>query len=363
LVSHLPEIIDVILWEKPAMQDSNVLRDFALDANGLSTLASLQLGLLEEDIAKTKSKALLGDNRAELQNLKKRWCKSWKKMVQLGFNELPSDLKPVFWTLTSQDLQQQLDKLSHDSDRTTAGLILIELVVWDAYWPFKKDQKEFKDLEIDSDLHKTYLELAATQLGFKSERAEQLRGSIESAHKGLTGYWWKLAIGVAAGLGIGALTMGIAAPFIGGAIGGAALGLSGAAATSAGLAALGGGAIAAGGLGIAGGTAVIVGGGAVLGMGVGGAIGRVTTALQAESVLLSSAKLEVVLKEFVLQGQHDTAKVQEILFAQRKSIHALEEELDRLKIAGDTTDARIKQLENSIEIMRKALKRNQDIVT
>ena len=60
---------------------------------------------------------------------------------------------------------------------------------------------------------------------------------------------------ILAGAVLIAITGGLAAPLIGGAIG-AAMGLSGAAAVSAGLAFLGGGAIAAGGLGMAGGTVV-----------------------------------------------------------------------------------------------------------
>lgn len=67
-----------------------------------------------------------------------------------------------------------------------------------------------------------------------------------------------------------ALTGGLAAPLIGGAIGTSLLGLSGAAATSAGLALLGGGSLAAGGLGMAGGTAVVC---AALGVGGAGLAG------------------------------------------------------------------------------------------
>jgi len=80
--------------------------------------------------------------------------------------------------------------------------------------------------------------------------------------------WFKIA--GAAGLGLVglAITGGLAAPAIGGAIGTYFLGLSGAAAVSAGLATLGGGALAAGGFGMAGGTAVV----AVVAGAVGGSL-------------------------------------------------------------------------------------------
>jgi hypothetical protein len=81
-----------------------------------------------------------------------------------------------------------------------------------------------------------------------------------------------------AGLGLGAAaagiaTAGVAAPAVGGAIGGA-MGLSGAAALNAGLAFLGGGSLAAGGFGMAGGTTVL----AALGATGGGGLGTLAAA-------------------------------------------------------------------------------------
>lgn len=73
----------------------------------------------------------------------------------------------------------------------------------------------------------------------------------------------------------------LAAPAIGGAIGGSAIGggLSGAAAVSHGLAMAGGGSLAAGGLGMAGGTAVIT----AVGTGLGGALGATTASAYVRS--------------------------------------------------------------------------------
>lgn len=79
--------------------------------------------------------------------------------------------------------------------------------------------------------------------------------------------WGRVAVISAAGVGLGIATGGLAAPAIGGAVGGA-MGLTGAAATSAGLAALGGGSIAAGGFGVAGGTLIISTAGGLLGAGL-----------------------------------------------------------------------------------------------
>src|SRR5690606_26404184 len=80
--------------------------------------------------------------------------------------------------------------------------------------------------------------------------------------------WKKYALLAGAGLGLGALTGGLAAPAIAGVYGTLVLGYSGAVATTAGLAALGGGSIAAGGLGMAGGAALITGFSGAAGAGV-----------------------------------------------------------------------------------------------
>jgi hypothetical protein len=99
--------------------------------------------------------------------------------------------------------------------------------------------------------------------------------------------WW--AVG---GMTIvGVATAGIAAPWIGAAIGGA-MGLEGAAAGAAGLAAMGGGAVAGGGLGMAGGTAMI---GALGGLG-----GGTLAAMYAQAADRAQVEVETrVLRAFV----------------------------------------------------------------
>lgn len=91
----------------------------------------------------------------------------------------------------------------------------------------------------------------------------------------------KVVGGVAAAAIVVAPAAFLAAPAIGGAIGGSAIGggLSGAAAVSHGLAMVGGGSLAAGGMGMAGGTAVIT----AVGAGLGGALGAATTSAYVRS--------------------------------------------------------------------------------
>lgn len=118
--------------------------------------------------------------------------------------------------------------------------------------------------------------------------------------------WGRLAAVSAAGLVLGVASMGVAAPVIGAAVGGA-LGLSGAAATAAGLAALGGGSVAAGGFGMAGGTVLLSGLGALGGAGVGAAGARLS-GFSASQVVAAAVKLDVVTRMVLLDAENDEAK-------------------------------------------------------
>ena len=329
------------------------VRDFALDVQAASVLGSLQMELVDRDIAVTR---LQKNNKRRVH-----WEKEWVGVVRAGFQAMQTTPKPTLWGRNDPELLREVENLRCAPDRLKVGLVLLELATFDAYWPMEKCQKEFKGLSLDKGTHKEFLRSASTRLGFPETRAMELRDEVRTALRSISGYNVKLAIGVLAGLGLGALTLGLAAPFIGGLVGGA-VGLHGAAAMTYGLAALGGGAVAAGGYGMAGGTVALVGGGAILGLGAGGTVGWAAAGMTAESTLLSAAKLEVVLKEFILHGQKDIGKVQEILLAQRRSIQALEEELDKLNSASEKSDDRIKVLESSINILRKALERNQGLL-
>ena len=84
--------------------------------------------------------------------------------------------------------------------------------------------------------------------------------------------------------------------------------------------------------------------------------------MNAGTALLQAAKLEVALKEVILQGQYDMAKVQEILALQRQTIQHMETEIDRLRISDKDQGKRIAELEKAVEILHKSLRRNQNIL-
>jgi hypothetical protein len=332
----------------------DILREFALDTMAISVMITMQQLMIHNDISRTGS--------GEEDEIKKCWLDKWTTVVKQGFqelgNEIPGQTVPSF--LAPFNFNPAVNEIKRNPIQ--AGLILLELVTFQPYYPFDKNSvKELKKISVDEKNRKLFLKDKSSQLGFHPEKADELDGLIKSTANSMTGKWVKIGFMTLVGVALGAVTFGIAAPFIAGIIG-ASMGLSGAVAINAGLAAIGGGAIAAGGLGMAGGTTILVGGGALLGLGLGATGGQIYASISSESVLLQSVKLEVALKEFVLQGQYDTAKAQEILFKQRQVIEKLEREIDGLRVSGNEDDKRIKDLDEAVKILRNALQRNQNLV-
>lgn len=126
---------------------------------------------------------------------------------------------------------------------------------------------------------------------------------------GRSGSWKKYVALAGAGLGLGVLTGGLAAPAIAGAYGTFVLGYSGAVATTAGMAALGGGSVAAGGLGMAGGAVLITGFTGAVGAGaatVGGKVTGITAARVAADAVRLHVVTQLVLRD--VEGDEDAAK-------------------------------------------------------
>jgi hypothetical protein len=192
------------------------------------------------------------------------------------------------------------------------------------------------------------LENASHQLGLPKGQGSLLRSELQSVNRSLSGYWKNVAIIAGVGTVAGALTFGVAAPFIGGFIG-HTMGLAGAAAVKAGLAAMGGGAIASGGMGIAGGTAVIFGGGALLGMGVGSSI---AATMNPASVLIQAVKIEVFLRCVVAEYENAKQVVKDVLCQLEISITRMDDELKSVRLNPNTENGCIAEREEIIKILR-----------
>ena len=106
----------------------DILRDFALDASALSVMASLQAQLIEKDLAQ-ESKNFIR---------KRAWYQKWLRLVTEGFEQMGATDKPVIWTTRGVDFEVAKRRLRESPDRLQAGLVLLEVAMFDAYWPFDK---------------------------------------------------------------------------------------------------------------------------------------------------------------------------------------------------------------------------------
>lgn len=191
-------------------------------------------------------------------------------------------------------------------DRKRCLLILIE---WYAFQPWDGKARWVKKTRLDSLRHLARCMPYTDEGDFTNVDQEFNRALKTFARSNIK--WGRVALLAAAGLGLGVLTAGLAAPLIGAAVGGV-MGLSGAAATSAGLALLGGGSLAAGGLGMAGGTALIAGLGGVAGATAGMSTGQLTGWTSGQ-IVTSAITLRVLTRLIVLDEEGNDAKARFIV--------------------------------------------------
>ncbi|UGT59670.1 hypothetical protein [Nocardia asteroides] len=189
----------------------------------------------------------------------------------------------------------------------------------------------------------------ASMSALHPEDLEAVENAYRHAIKKLStsGNWTKYALLAGAGLGLGVLTGGLAAPAIAGAYGALVLGYSGAVATTAGLAALGGGSIAAGGLGMAGGAALITGVSGAAGAGMvtlaGKAAGLTAARIAADAVRLHVVT-QLVLRD--VDGDEEAAKAVIVSLRERvtnlgKTVAALAEHIDKLRTQVETKQSEL----------------------
>lgn len=164
--------------------------------------------------------------------------------------------------------------------------------------------------------------------------------------------WGRVAAVGAAGLGLGALTGGLAAPLVGASIA-AASGLSGAAATSAGLAALGGGSLAAGGFGMAGGTIFVTGIGAFAAGAAAAGGARATRWSTPGEIAHEALVAAVVTRLITLDQEHDEEKAKRVVMALQTRLDDVTATIARL---GD----RIRELAEENDELRSKLEAQRD---
>lgn len=157
------------------------------------------------------------------------------------------------------------------------------------------------ELKCDDEDRASALEAVALRVGLDADLPKAIRNTAKSAERA---HRDRLGIGAIALMGGGAMllaavTAGVAAAWIAGAIGSAA-GLSGAAALTHGMAVLGLGSLATGGLGMAGGLWIVTGAGALVGA-VGGTSAAALIQLGPGGARAELIKLQTTLAEVVLR--------------------------------------------------------------
>lgn len=255
-------------------------------------------------------------------------------------------------------------------------LILLECVLYVPYYMLeeassKEARKLFKErykgVSCDASRKKEALDAIARLLDVDSSYISVFQKEYEAVLRVLTDYWLKVAgfgaVGVIVTLiAISTFQYEILSVF-------AAPGLSGAALVSSGLAALGGGALAAGGLGMAGGTAVLVGGGSLLGASFGTGVGSIVTSFGSGLVASEAAKQYVVLRKVIgnnviggISAVDINRRIEENCSGMKTELISLKEKVHHSDSDKKTIKHSIKNLQESIKIMEKLLKRVRRII-
>lgn len=240
-------------------------------------------------------------------------------------------------------------------DRSTSVVVLAELLTFSPWQSGTSWNKK---------THQEALETAATNLTYL--RDDDFETMSDELDKLLTKVrrksikWGRVATVAVVGAGVGVLTGGLAAPVIGGAVGGT-MGLTGAAATSAGLAALGGGSLAAGGFGVFGGTLLLTGVSGVTFAGV-AAAGTRFSPIAASTIGAEAVKLDLVARMVFAESPNRDEKIRRVVESLQESINVLSErtallvaKIDALKAEKAKTDAENAELKEQIRVLKAEL--------
>ncbi|WP_290081518.1 coiled-coil domain-containing protein [Bacteroides acidifaciens] len=343
------------------------ISEFGLTFKQTCLLFSLERQIVVNDIVSSKA-----DKKQEEALKKQMWLNAWEMNINNFLNHLGEN-QNVLVDITKLEPKKLLEKILNEkisgNSKAWRYLILLECTLFTPYYPLEQQEsyddnfvdkikKAFGSLSLNENSRKTSLIMIAELLNIDIKYIDIFRKRHQEALRSLSGFWKKVllagGIGMLVAVAIALLFINPIAAFF------AAPGLAGAAAFSAGMAALGGGAIAAGGFGIAGGIAVLVGGALLLGGGVGVGIGTLA-ASSSVIVLTELAKMEVVLKEIILGIQHDIQMMQEIIMNLNDSLNEMQKEVVKLKMENEKNKEKIKNLEESIEYLKKAIDEFQNM--
>lgn len=337
----------------------DLISKFGLNINQTKILFSIQKLIVEKDISISKNK----NNKKCVD--KEMWLREWSQSILDYLCGMDLSQTRNFYNRyeVKQSINNEMIKSPHN--KTWYYIVILEATLFAPYTPLEKDKdndKKYNKLKFNKQTE--YIkEFVAEHSIINVSCVERFEGVYSKTLSKLKGIKSKILISVVSVLAIVGLVAALASVFVGSIavaiFGSQFVGLSGAALTSACLAAAGGGAIAAGGAGMAGGVAVIVGGGALLGLAGGGvAVGGINMLVAAtpDFTLTQAAKLEVVLKEIILNSQKDIRLAQSVLSNYKEQINKLNLYIKDLELKIEKDKKMIKNLKKSLEYMEKVYK-------
>lgn len=355
------------------MDAAQVQDKLRLTADEDFILTAWQYRMMQRDIAASKGKYLPAKRdvrnsfrTAAVESILQRADPTWSPAVASAVTALAG----VGEGPNLEALEDAAPELSPVvTKRSRALLLLIDLYGFEP-WTEGKWNKAAR-AECLSEAHQAMdqlhpEDLAAVETAYKD--------AIKKLSK--TGSWKKYGLLAGAGLGLGVLTGGLAAPAIAGAYGTVVLGYSGAVATTAGMAALGGGSIAAGGLGMAGGAALITGVTGAAGAGA-AALGGRATGFTAAQVAADAIRLHVVTQLVLrdVDGNEEAAKAVIVSLRERvanlgQTIASLAERIEILRAQLEAKQAEVDaereqrlEAEDRVARLRAAADRLRERVT
>ncbi|MEJ2866928.1 hypothetical protein WCD74_04070 [Actinomycetospora sp. OC33-EN08] len=323
-----------------------------LDDDGLAVVELLELRMMTSDVDRERSgevRARKLETRGETANRLASLLSSSVAGASSWRLELAESLRDTTTTTAAREVLAQCgaQACDHIKGRENALCVLVALATSSPWpdglkWVPASRTRVLQDVasELD-DAGQDDVEEIERELGklLRTIKRDQVR-------------WGRVAAAGAAGIVLGAVTMGYAAPAVGAALGGA-MGLSGAAATSAGLAALGGGSLAAGGFGMAGGAAFVAGAGGVLGAGL-GAGGMRIAGCPTQSPVQDVVRAELLAKLLFDQGRADDEALRRVVLVMEQKLVEVQEKVVLLAQQVRELDEEKRGLQEEIDRLRRA---------
>ncbi|HHX60196.1 MAG TPA: hypothetical protein GX707_05590 [Epulopiscium sp.] len=309
-------------------KDFSEVKRFELNFNQLKILFSLQYLITREDAEETKD---------QKRFVKRQWMRSWSASIHDYLGGLDASHTRKFYTLSEIKQAVNMELMDTPSNRTWYPIVILEATSFIPYTILrrnKSDDKAYMKLRFTKQTN--YIKRLVGERGIvKTEDVERFEEEYQKVCFQLKETKTKIRdIFVHRFAGV-----------------------KGAALSSASLAAVAGGAI-----GVneteEGSTVSIVGGGALLGLAIDQAdIGIMDLLIVSfpEFTFLQAARLEVVVKEIILNKQQNVMLAKHILNDYAEQIKKVNNYIQDLKLEGEERENRksIKDLEQSLRYMQK----------